>query len=621
MKILSEKRIVVENSIELQQALEEENTYTHIYLSNDITLTSGILIDDLKEKIVIDGTYLNTKHTLTGMVSSSSNDTIYVGYNLKKISIININIISPNPSSMIYVPETSDFKDKVVEYKNVTFNGTKLSHNPFGTTRIIDSIITIEKTQEIDSEEVAESNIVEISGKTTIQSSSVNSTLFTYLNNLTPTMTFLPNSRVTITTDTKELMTGTNKLIFSILHDAEVNLITGNGFSNNPVYGAASVLIDERANFNFIENKHQRVPFWTIYNSLTINKDASFSVINSYENTPTDNYNIHFKGSSPKINLNNPKSIVMYSKNANVIYTDNALDFNFTLSRMNLWINSTSLTSAGDINNLPDYSWYKEEGTFNISGQATSTTTYVTNHNFTTEEINRLPSLTNFHFQGKKQLSVGTSNLNIHPINTTSTKISGHTLDFADVLIEYNNTSNIVTADENGLFHLPVTTSIPDNTKIELTACSSSSFIYKKRIITTSHQGEMTLMNSTSALSFSTNKVSINPIILAKSKSINLKIVDSRIGSKTLNLFASISNHLTSKNNYKLEDALVFKKFNNEIITLSQTPALVYEETSTENIKVYNLTYSEEQGPLLNLDNNPLIPNEEYSANIVWTIN
>ena len=128
-------------------------------------------------------------------------------------------------------------------------------------------------------------------------------------------------------------------------------------------------------------------------------------------------------------------------------------------------------------------------------------------------------------------------------------------------------------------------------------------------------------MDSTSALSFSTNRVSIDPIILAKSKSIDLKIVDSRIGSKTLNLFASISNHLTSKNNYKLEDALVFKKFNNEIITLSQTPTLVYEETSTEDIKVYNLTYSEEQGPLLNLDNNPLIPNEEYSANIIWTIN
>ena len=84
MEILSEKRIVVENSAELQQVLEEENTYTHIYLGNDITLTSGIFIDDFKEKIVIDGTYLDTKHTLTGMASSSTDDTIYVGYNLKK---------------------------------------------------------------------------------------------------------------------------------------------------------------------------------------------------------------------------------------------------------------------------------------------------------------------------------------------------------------------------------------------------------------------------------------------------------------------------------------------------------------------------------------------------------
>lgn len=127
-------------------------------------------------------------------------------------------------------------------------------------------------------------------------------------------------------------MNGTNKLNFTILHDTKVHLTTGNGFSSTTVHGANNVLIDERASFIFIEKNHQRVPMWAIFGSLTMKEDSELQIINSYANTPSDNYNIHFKGSDCKIILDNPKKFTIYTKNANVIYTNNPLTFNIKCS-------------------------------------------------------------------------------------------------------------------------------------------------------------------------------------------------------------------------------------------------------------------------------------------------
>ena len=67
-------------------------------------------------------------------------------------------------------------------------------------------------------------------------------------------------------------------------------------------------------------------------------ENSKLQIINSYSNTPpSDNYNIHFKGTDCKINLDNHKSLTIYTKNSNVIYTDNPLTFNIKCSRINMW--------------------------------------------------------------------------------------------------------------------------------------------------------------------------------------------------------------------------------------------------------------------------------------------
>lgn len=621
MKIINNKIVQVYTSEELSSVLESENEYEYIYLGNDITLEKGITINNNKEKVTIDGTYTNIKFKFTGMNSNASTDTIIASPNIKEIKIKNMDIEYTNNYGVVYAPAESLYKDVAVTYENINFLGTQLSFNPFGTTQIIDSIINIEDTNSITAGEVCESSRVIIGGNTTISSKATTCPLFIFRNDPPNiSMIFLCKSNINIYTDTKELMNGTNKLNFTILHDTEVNIITGNGFSVYSTTGANNVLIDERASLKIIEKSHQRVPMLNIFGTLTMKEGSTLQLINSYKDTPIDNYNIYFKGNNPQINLDNPKEILIYTKNANVIYTNNPITYKIKCCRINFWIDSQELTSAGGISNLPDYYWYKNDDLLELTGTITQTETSITTHNLTEEELANLPSLDNFKFQSKKQFSIGAIKTNIHPLNNTQDTISGHTSSFADVLIKYNGNTEIVTAEEDGFFKYDLTTSIPDNTEIEFISNISNSFLYETRKITTPFNGELSLMDTDNSLSFSLIPIN-NSKIFPRTKKIVISVVDSRLNSSNWRLFAYIDTPLTSLSGYLLEDALIFKKLTNENIILNETPQLVFQGVDTGgNPNKIDLTFSEEKGPLLDLTNNALVANEEYFANIHFKV-
>ena len=621
MRIINGDTVIVSTSDELKNILETDNDYEYIYLENDITLESGIKINSNKSKITINGTYQNTLHTLTGINSSEVTDTIISSSSTKEIKIKNIKIINSNINGIIYVPIDESYNEIVTIYDNITFNGTQLSFNPYGTVKINNSIITIENTNGINSQEVCEAERVIIGGKTTISSDSSNNSLFSFKSDtINPSIIFLCRSDIILSTELRELMSGTNKLNFTILHDTKVHLTTGNGFAPLADYGANNVLLDERASFIFIEKSHQRIPMWAIFGTLTMKEDSELQIINSYDNTPSDNFNIHFKGTDCKLNLYNPKNLTIYTKNSNVIYTDNPLTFNINCSRINMWQNASSFSTAGDINNLPSYSWYKKSGLLKIEGTITSSLTAITNYNITTAELKNLPDIGNFAFQNRKQLSIGNTFMNIHPINATKNTISGHTSSFADVLIKYGSTTEIVNADDNGLFEYNLPTSITDGTKVELTSNVAGSFIYGTRTVTTPFTGELTLLDINPTIEFSNIPLS-GTHIFSKANDLKTKIVDSRINSSDWKLYVCINNPPTSASGFILENALVFKKFNDEIVTLTTSPTLVYTGKNNEGkVNFDELNWSKEKGPLLDLTNDALEINEEYFATIYFYI-
>ncbi len=615
MQIINDNTVVVNNSEELKQVLSETNDYTYVFFGNDITLTNGFTINSNKTEIVIDGTYNNNKYTYTNNLTEST-DVINANKQNKKIVLKNMNIISSHTYGVVYVPSHPNYNDLVVEYNNVNFSGVELSCNYYGTTKINDSMISGVDTNNVTVKKICDSNRIIIGGNTTITSNSTVNPVF-FFNDVIPSyIKIVPNSHVNITTN-EELMNGTNKLDLIVGHGAEFLLTTGNGFSITTTHGARNVLIEEMANFTFIEKSHQRIPMWSIFGNLTVKEGASFSVINTYMKTPSDNYNIYFKGSNQKIIFDNPKYINIYTKNANVMYTNNPVNFSFKFSRINMWIYALDYLSACTLDDTPAFYWYKEKNPVEITGTFDKNTTTITSHNFTESELNSLTDINSFSFQNIKILTIGMLKINIHPINSSNNTISGHTIPYSDILIEYDTKRLTTKANEEGLFEIDIDSAVPDNTRVKITSCLNG--CYTERKVNIPFNGELTLLKTTENIPFSTIPVSYNPIILHKKNMTEIRVVDSRINSTKWKLYINYVNPMISGDKV-LIDSLKFKKFDNELINLTTNKQLVYESNSNNgNVEVSNITFSTDKG-LMIIPNKNLLMDEDYCTLIIWSI-
>lgn len=579
-------------------------------------ITSGFTINRNKEKIIVDGTYNGNKTTYTNNLSEAI-DVINVNPTNKKVIFKNMNIVSSHSYGVIYVPSHPNYSNVVIEYNNINFNGIELSCNYYGVTKIVNSVIEVKEINGVQPQRVCDSNRIIVDGKTTINSTSPTNTIF-FLNDVIPSyLKIMPDSIVSITTN-KELMNGTNRFDLIVGHGSEFLLTTGNGFAITTTHGARNVVIEEMANFTFIEKGHQRVPMWNIFGDFVVKEGASVSILNTYMSTPTDNYNIYFKGTNQKFILDNPKYINIYTKNANVLYTNNDVQFSFKFNRINMWLEAIDYLNAYTIDNKPDFYWYKENICTEINGTITKDSTIITSHNFTSEELNSLFDITNFTFQKKKMLTVGMVKINIHPIIDTVNVLSGHTIGYADVEIEYNTKTLTAKADENGLFEFNLDNIIPNDTTVKLTTYLNGCFTERKIIVP--FYGELTLLQVTENIRFSQNKISQKPLILSKKNQTIITIVDSRINHTKWKLFANFINPMIERSGMILIDSLLFKKFNNEIIKLTTNKKLVYEASNTsENVEVNKITFSVDKGLLLSPNKN-LFEDEDYSTLIIWTL-
>ena len=616
IQIINNNTVVVTSSDELKQAVSEDNGYDYIYLGSDIIATSGFIINSNKVKITIDGTYNNVKYTYTNNLSLEAT-VIKASTTNKRIILKNMNIVSSHGYGVVYVPSHPNYSNVVVEYNNINFSGIELSQNYYGTTKIIDSLIDAKDTNNVSTQRVCDSNRIIIGGNTTITSSSSTNTVF-FFNDVIPSyIKIVPNSNVSITTN-KELMNGTNRLDLIVGHGSEFLLTTGNGFAITTTHGARNVLIEEMANFTFIEKSHQRVPMWNVFGDFIVKEGASISVINTYMTTPTDNYNIYFKGTNQKFILDNPKYVNIYTKNANVVYTNNPVDFAFSFSRINMWIYALDYTSACGLDDTPALYWYKEATPAKITGVFNKDSTTVTSHNFTDTELSSISDINSFSFQGKKILTIGMLKINVHPITDSTNVISGHTIPYANVKIEYDNKSLTSSADENGLFEANVDSAIAENTRVKITSCLNSCFTERK--ITTPFMGEITLLKATENIPFSMKMSSTNPIILPKKNETVVTVVDSRVNSTNWKLYLNYTNPMIESTGKVLIDSLLFKKFNNEEIFLKTTKKLIYESNDNGGVvNVSNITFSTDKGLFLR-PSKDLLEDEDYSTIIVWSV-
>lgn len=215
-----------------------------------------------------------------------------------------------NYYGIIYVPESALYKDIITEYNNITYNGTQISFHSTGLIRFINSNISINNTSLTNSGEVAECNKIKIGGNTTIIHNSKGNSAF-WFRNSNPSLTILENASTTFNSPNRELFYGPTNLKFTVAKNASFNVTTKNSLAYD-TFGIGKTIIDENANLTINQTTYRR-PYtvWYSYGSLTINENASLTIINEYPSITTSNYNIYFLTTASEFNLNNPKKIIL----------------------------------------------------------------------------------------------------------------------------------------------------------------------------------------------------------------------------------------------------------------------------------------------------------------------
>lgn len=619
MTIINENTVVVTSSSELKEALEKDNAYTYIYFGNNITLESGITISKNKNNIVIDGTYNNITYEFTDQKKLGTGDTINISSpTITNVTVKNLKITGYNYYGVIYVPDSSGYKNTTVEYNNITYQGPQISFNPYGLTRFINANITIEDSYATGNE-VAECNQIEIGGKTTITHKSTSNSTF-WFRNANPSFTILKDANVKITSEKRELFYGVTNLKFTISKNASLYLTTYNGLAYG-TNGTETTVIDENALFSIIKTNYSgSYATWYSYGTITLNNNSSLLITNDYPNITDNNYNISFQGANTGLYLNNPNKVILYNSKANIFNTSTTVPFSFSYSRINMF--DKVVPYSGDISkdNLPTYSWYKNNSLSTISGTFNSTKTTISTNNYTEEELKILPDLTNFNFPNKKILSIGTVPLRLNAITDKDTNMSGITDSNASILIEYNDVSTIVKANEEGIFSYDYQETLEIGTVISFIVKNYDTVLYYNKTVEIVYSGELTLDTATKYFEFKLSPISNNPLLYPRLNDLIITVTDSRVNSSPWKLYATINHDLESDDGIILKDSLVYVNNLGEISILSSTPTLVYTgESNGGSIKVTNISWNENEGILFQLKDY-LENKKEYKAEITWIL-
>lgn len=619
MTIINESTVVVFNSSELKNALENDNGYTYIYLGANIQLENGIKISASKTNITIDGTYNGITYQYEDKKSLGSGDTIYVNFpSILKVTVCNMKIIGYNYYGTIYVPESSTYKNTIIEYNNITYTGPQISFHPVGLTRFIDVNITIQDSGTTVGNEIAECNQIEIGGTSTILHSSKSNSAFWFRNG-NCSFKILSNAIVNFTSTYRELFYGVNDLSFLILSNASFNVTSNNGMAYNN-YGTLNTVISPNSSFTLKQTgRNGGYATWYSYGSITLNENSSLSIINDYSNITSSNYNIYFSNNSSFI-INNPKKVVLYNEKANVIYTPSSIPFDFSFSRINLFTNVINREEAISQATLPTYSWYKESGTSNITGTFSNTSVKINSNNYTEEELANLPDISNFIFANKKIFSVGDFTFRVDAITDTDTKMSGVTIPKASILISYQDINMVVNADDTGNFTYSYENDLPIGTIITFQVKEYQDLLYHTKVVQIVYSGELILESASGVVNFKLLPISTNPIICPRSSDLVVNVIDSRAVSTDWKLYASIKHDLISEQGITLKDGLIYKDASGNISALSSNPILVYTGKKNDgNTLNTSVTWNDDEGILLMITDK-IINGIEYETNIVWTI-
>lgn len=547
-----EVSVIVSNYDELASAITGNNNYNTIYLNADIEITSRINYPTTKTNLTINGTYTNeqgitTRHTLTDMNSSAISNSIYISSATSAIDVTlcNLDIVGKNYYGIVAVEAATSTKVVTLTYKNVNYTGPQISYNRQGMVRYIDSNITIKTFSGYasPSNELAEANRVEIGGKTTINHTSTGNAMFwfTYSN---PSFKILENADVTITSESRKTFYCDYSPDITIENGANVTINTPRGmfYDTSSSQLAKSFLIEKNANLKVTQTAVKSgVGTIRCSDNFTVSDGASLYMTNTLSSSAP----LIQMTSTATITFENPKSVVLYNKNGNLIrWTSGTGKVNINFQVVNYWLSAKDFPDAGTLSDIPLYMWTKLDNS-NVeinAATSTSTTTTVTT-NITSSDSSDPPSLETFNLQNVRVISMGQLSLKTDAISDTTLNITGTTNPSSNLKAEFliSSVVNNVTgnSDNSGYFSITLPETLPVGTSVKITANDN----FKNRTETTVivYAGALECKTVPNILAFKSTIIpNVKTTIQRQEPNWYMVISDSRILSSEWNLYASI---------------------------------------------------------------------------------
>ncbi len=397
MIIIDESTVAVETENELRDVLENENTITTVYFASDITLTKGINVLGSKKQLTIDGLYpldgTGKIHTYTDMNSTSYTDTICISTPSSiNITVRNLNVVGRNYYGIVCVAERDYLTGVVVTYENLTYTGPQPTFHPSGLSVYKDVTITLTNAPLVVANEVAETYRLKIGGKSTIVTPSVGLSAFWFRGyGNDPYLEISEGADVSVSTAQDVIYTSTPVKI-TIGKSAKFTVNTKYGMFRNASHQAASISVGASAVFKVTQtNVNGSVSTVYCRGNFDIGENATVKIIADYDGAAPL---IRFNTSSAALNINDPRTVFLYSKSTPCISFGQSTPVKIACGKIDFWLTSPTPNGEGGTDAQPLYSWYKVGGdNLSISAVATNNQTSVTESNLTAEEAAALPDI------------------------------------------------------------------------------------------------------------------------------------------------------------------------------------------------------------------------------------
>lgn len=442
----------------------------------------------------------------------------------KSVTVRNIIIEGYNYYGVVYVPDSSTYKDTTIILENINYIGPQIIFNPYGLTRFLNAFVIIQDNYAVGNE-VCECNRIEIGGSTTIEHRSKSNSSF-WFRNSNPYFHILENSTVIFTSLYRELIYGVTDLDFVVGKNSYFSVTSNSGMGYG-TFGTNNTSILENATFILKQtNSNGSYASWYSYGVITVSANATLEIINDYTNINSNNYNIYFTRST-----------------------------------------------AGLI------------------------------------------------FHNKRVLSIGDFPLLVDAVTDKDTKITGHTLSNASILISYNDVSSVVPSDDDGkfIYNYQTQVGLDIGTVITINAKEKDELIYHTKKITIVYEREIITDEHTSLITFLLSPINLNPLICPKSDIINIEVIDSRINSTDWELYARLDGDFVTVDKDIL-GSIVFLNSNGEYVTLTGDDILVYSGVANDGVtKSTLIEWGKNDGILLKVTN-PVKINKTYTTKIIWTL-